>query len=213
MFENVMELIRNAHPVTYFVLLLLAGLGIPISEDLITVWAGGVLGRGAPHPAIWYIVALYAGVVGSDMITFFVGRLAHDTFGGKIRRLLLRQQKSIDRAVLTIQKHGDRVGFIQRFSLGARLPITLVAGYSGMSPWRFLCGSALGACITLTAQISVGYVARHQITRVISIVQDYGSIVGVVVLGSLITALYLKLRTGEDEDALDSVDSPSQSES
>ena len=206
MFDHVMEIIRHAHPLTYFVVLVLAGLGLPISEDLVTVWAGGALGRGTPHPAVYYVIALYCGVVGSDMMTFFVGRLAHDTLGGRIRRLLLRQQKHIDRAVKTIQKHGDRVGFIQRFSLGARLPITLVAGYSGMSPWRFLAGAAVGAVFTLTIQLSIGYIARAQI---IYFLQNYSSVVGGVILGILTTILVLKVRNwSSDNDEPTSIDLP-----
>jgi membrane protein DedA with SNARE-associated domain len=200
MFDQVMEIIRNAHPITYFVLLILAGMGIPISEDLLTIWAGGAIGRGAPHHHYWYILALYSGVLVSDMLTFFLGRLAHDTLGGRIRRLLLRQQKHIDRAVATLQKHGNRVGFIQRFSLGARLPITLMAGYSGMSPWRFLVGTALGAVITLSLQLSIGYMAAYQIMGIIEFLRDYGGLVGAVILGGLVTLLYLKIRQPASDD-------------
>ena len=68
-----MDIIQDAPPVTYFVLLLLAGLGMPISEDLLSIWAGGLLGRGAPHPQVFYLLALYFGVIGSDMLSFYVG--------------------------------------------------------------------------------------------------------------------------------------------
>ena len=83
MFDHVLTIIQDAHPITYFALLMLAGLGVPVSEDLVTVWAGGALGRGVPYPEVYYVLALYMGVIGSDMLTFFIGRLAHDTMGGK----------------------------------------------------------------------------------------------------------------------------------
>ena len=206
MFDHVLTIIQDAHPITYFALLMLAGLGVPVSEDLVTVWAGGALGRGVPYPEAYYVLALYMGVIGSDMLTFFIGRLAHDTMGGKVRRVLLRQQKHIDRAVHTIQKHGDRVGFIQRFSLGARLPITLVAGYSGMSPWRFLLGTAVGASLTLTIQLTIGYLAREQM---IHFLQEYSGWVGLVILTTLVTVIVLKTRNtvpeAQDASALNKI--------
>ena len=189
-----LDIIQDAPPFVYFILLVLAGLGIPVSEDLLIIWAGGLLGRGAPHPEFLYLIALYFGVIASDMLTFYVGRLTHDTFGGRIRRLLLRQQNKIDRAVSAIQKHGDRIGFIQRFSLGARLPITLVAGYSGVSPLRFMLGSAFGACLTLPIQLTIGYLARDQMMQVVEFLSNYGRLVGAAIMGSLVTLIYLKMR-------------------
>ena len=124
----------------------------------------------------------------------------------KVRRVLLRQQKHIDRSVHTIQKHGDRVGFIQRFSLGARLPITLVAGYSGMSPWRFLMGTVVGASLTLTIHLTIGYLAREQM---IHFLQEYSGWVGLVILTTLVTVIVLKTRNtvpeAQDASALNKI--------
>ena len=46
MIGKVLEWVQGAHPVFYFGLLMLAGLGIPVSEDGLAIWAGGLLGRG-----------------------------------------------------------------------------------------------------------------------------------------------------------------------
>lgn len=71
------EILLNTSPLVYFSCLILAGVGVPLSEDALCIFTGSIL------PSIWYdrpvfrtklILALYFGVVLSDIITFSIGR-------------------------------------------------------------------------------------------------------------------------------------------
>lgn len=77
-FQSIQELLINTSPSIYFTCLILAGLGLPISEDALCIFVGSTL------PIIWnekpvfrvkLILALYLGVVLSDIVTFWVGRI------------------------------------------------------------------------------------------------------------------------------------------
>jgi membrane protein DedA with SNARE-associated domain len=76
--NSITEVLSTTPPITYFLCLVAAGIGIPISEDAMCIFAGTIL------PTIWtqnvvkrnrLILALYGGVVLSDIITFTIGRV------------------------------------------------------------------------------------------------------------------------------------------
>ena len=202
MFDTILVSIENAHPVWYFVLLMLAGNGLGVSEDALSVWVGGLIGRGGlDYPTFYYVGALYAGVVLSDAWTFLLGRFAHSMVGERLKKRVFRDPKKADRALLKIQKYGDKVGFVQRFSVGARLGIAFMAGFSGISLTKFVVGTMLGALITLPLQLGLGYLMRSQITEVVELIRQYGWVVAVIVLG--IFALVIRKKLRQDTDSVE----------
>jgi len=199
MIGKVLEWVQGAHPVFYFGLLMLAGLGVPVSEDGLAIWAGGLLGRGEnPYPPYQYVIALYLGAIMSDMLTFSIGRLTQHSLGQRIQDILFKDPRKIEKAMVTIRKYGDKAGFIQRLSIGARLPITFFSGYSGIHPLKFMLGTALGACITLPIQLGVGYAMRNQIAQALDFLNEYGGIVAILILTTLGFVVYRKIFASED---------------
>jgi membrane protein DedA with SNARE-associated domain len=62
-------------PVAYFLALMAAGCGVPVSEDALCVFAGAVLWPfQSQDQRRKLFMALYLGVVGSDFVTFWIGR-------------------------------------------------------------------------------------------------------------------------------------------
>jgi len=184
-----------ANPAWYFFLLLLAGNGLGVSEDALAVWVGGLIGRGELlHPVPYYIGALYAGVVLSDTWTFLLGRFAHSMVGERLKKRVFRDPKKADRALLKIQKYGDKVGFVQRFSIGARLGIAFMAGFSGISLTKFVVGTMIGAGITLPLQLGLGYLMRAHISKAVELIRQYGWIGAVIVVGIFVLIIRKKLK-------------------
>ncbi|KAI2504562.1 hypothetical protein MHU86_9872 [Fragilaria crotonensis] len=60
-------------PVAYFLALLSAGCGIPVSEDALCLFCGAILWPSSEQ-RMRLLAALYAGVVLSDFVTFWIGR-------------------------------------------------------------------------------------------------------------------------------------------
>ena len=208
MISKALEWVHGAHPVVYFGLLMLAGLGLPISEDALAIWAGGLLGRGEnPFPTYQYIIAFYCGAVLSDMLTFSVGRFTQHSVGARVQKILFKDPRKVEKAMRTIRKYGDKAGFIQRLSVGARLPITFFSGYSGIHPLKFLLGTALGACVTLPVQLSVGYAMRHQIAQALGFLEEYGVPVAALILAVLAWVLYRKIFRTPSEPVSEPTDS------
>ena len=62
-------------PVAYFLALMAAGCGVPVSEDALCVFAGAVVWPfQSQDQKRKLFLALYLGVVGSDFVTFWIGR-------------------------------------------------------------------------------------------------------------------------------------------
>ena len=184
MFETVIAFVENLHPVWYFLLLMAAASGLPVSEDALSIWAGGMIGRGVnPFSIYWYIIFIYLGAVFSDLWTFYIGRFANKGVGEKVRAKVFSNKEKADKAMARINKYGDKIGFIQRFCVGARLPLAFLSGFSGISPFKFFLGASLGALFTLPIQLSIGYFFCNQITQVIEFTKTYiGPIVLLLIL-------------------------------
>lgn len=68
------EVLSTTPPSAYFLSLVAAGFGVPISEDAMCIFAGTTLSTLHASKRNTMILALYAGVVLSDIITFSIGK-------------------------------------------------------------------------------------------------------------------------------------------
>lgn len=98
-FHSVKLLLLNTSPSIYFTTLILAGAGLPISEDALCIFIGSVL------PMIWnenpvlrtkFIAALYFGIVLSDILTFSIGRVMGNGLLAPIQNRLNLRSDRID---------------------------------------------------------------------------------------------------------------------
>ena len=192
MFEQIIQMIDSAHPVIFFLLLMAAGCGLAVSEDTLVVYIGAMLGRGDnPFPLWHYIIFLYAGAIVSDMITFQIGKFANKGFGKKLIDKLMKNPETYNKMVSKVQKHGDKIGFVQRISPGARFGMALISGFTGIDGKKFFFGACLGGFIMLPIQLGVGYIFKDQIKEVIEFMGNY---IGPAVLVILAIAIFVFIR-------------------
>lgn len=95
--QAVKELLINTSPSIYFLCLILAGMGLPLSEDALCIFVGSIL------PLVWnenpgfrtkLLLALYFGIVLSDCITFSIGKVMGKGFLEPVRkRLNIRSER------------------------------------------------------------------------------------------------------------------------
>ena len=199
--DKVISILSGAHPLVYFGLLILAGMGFPVSEDALGIWLGNLLARGDnPYPAFQYILAMYFGAVFSDVMAFGFGRLANRNLGSWVRDRLFRDPKKVDKALSVVRRYGTKAGFVQRFAIGARLPICFFSGYSGLSVRHFATGAAAGCMITLPLQILIGIMLPNNIESALQMVADYGLVVGATILLAIVLVLYRKMKSEEQSN-------------
>ncbi|GMI15466.1 hypothetical protein TrLO_g6598 [Triparma laevis f. longispina] len=155
--------------------LLLAGVGVPLSEDILVVYAIYTNLLSPSHTWPKLLFSLWLGVVGSDILTYLIGKslsggaifttkvgekakdVLKDKTGKEIPTLDTRKYWSLPSLPNSITKlindYEPYVGFIIRFMLGLRAPMMMVAGYRGRcGVGRFGVGAGVGAVGSLGVQ-------------------------------------------------------------
>jgi membrane protein DedA with SNARE-associated domain len=175
-------------PFLVFGLLLLSGFGIPVSEDVVNLPAGILVGQGS-WPLVPILIACYLGVIGGDAIWFFNLR----TFGTPLlhRRWFKRfvHPKRLLQVKHQIDRRGAWVLVAARFIPGMRSPVLTASALLHM-PWRhFFLVEFLCVLITVPMQVGAGYlIGRHlgsdDLARTATLV--VAVIAGVLVVSALV---------------------------
>lgn len=176
----------SIQPWQYFCYLMLAGLGVPLSEDGLALLAGSLLGSFEPARRAQTVAAIYLGVVLSDIETFLIGALVVSRVGKALKRGRLAPLpaaagaaepagpsedklpvtgKSGEKVLRLVSESGQYIGFVARFCVGLRAPIALTCGVlPGISVGRFAAGAALGGLVTVPIQLVLGVLLRDRVT-------------------------------------------------
>ncbi|KAH6784940.1 transmembrane protein [Perilla frutescens var. hirtella] len=163
----------------YFWLLMAAGCGLFISEEALNIWVGVTLARLLSLDGTWqslvdsfsrnapYILStvlwVYWGVCISDMIPFYLGKFFRQSRASDdIRSKLGVGEEKAKEITQTVQRYGNLIGFVERFSLGVRNPTAFLAGAMNVSPECFFAGVCCGGLITLPLQLAIGFLLRER---------------------------------------------------
>jgi membrane protein DedA with SNARE-associated domain len=146
---------RFSYPAV-FLLLLSAGLGVPISEDLVVLTGGTVIAR--THGSLVLMIAVvYLGKLSGDFCLFRIGwRLGpHAVESRHFKRMLTPDRVAkVDRF---FGRYGVGAVILARFLPGLRAPTYLVAGISRFSPWKFVAADGLAALVSAPLVTWLGY--------------------------------------------------------
>ncbi|HME89966.1 MAG TPA: DedA family protein [Myxococcaceae bacterium] len=190
------------HRFTYlgmFGLLVAAGLGIPIPED-VTLLTGGYLARQG-ITSLWpTLIVAYAGVVIGDLLIF--------RLGGKLREGIYTHQRLgklfTARRRAWIEEHFRKRGVltvvIGRHAAGLRAPTFLVAGASGMPTWKFLLADGFSAMLTVPVVTYLGYLFADNLEKAKDHVHqiELWALAGLVAVGLAIFAYhFIQRRRGQ----------------
>lgn len=144
-------------------LLLLAGVGIPLSEDVVNIPAGVLIGEG-----IWplgpVLLAAYVGVIAGDVLWVALLR----RFGTPLMHRRWFKRFVHPRRLLQVKHQIERRGGVvlaaARFIPGTRAPVITAAGLMHM-PWRtFLTVECLCCLVTVPVQVGIGVLIGRQLT-------------------------------------------------
>jgi membrane protein DedA with SNARE-associated domain len=139
------------------VVLFIAGLGVPIPEDIPLIFGGVLAGRDPPVINVWihFAVSMTFILIG-DSCLFFVGRrLAKQTeiSGWWARYLTPTRKEKVERY---FARYGMWTVFFGRFVAGIRGAMFLSAGLSGFSYPKFLLMDTLAAAVSVPVWIWLG---------------------------------------------------------
>ena len=147
-------------PVAVFGLLVVAGVGLHLPEDLIIIPAGWEIAAG-DFPMFWTVLAAYLGVTGGDTLWFLVCR----KFGGRLVGTHWFRKQAHPKRILQVKalydRHGTWVLLVSRFIPGSRTVGVAVGGLVHLSWGVFLLVELLTAVLSVGFQIGLGYAAQR----------------------------------------------------
>jgi len=184
------------HQFTYLALVAIlaaGGLGVPVSEDLTLLLAGGLAAHGLT--SFWPTMATgYFGVLLGDMLIHTWGkRLGPAAY--KTRRIQKalspeRQEK--------IKAHFARHGFwtvvVGRHTPVLRAPVFFLAGASGVSRGKFLLADALSCAVTVPLVTFLGFYFGEHLDEVRDKIHHAQWAIGGVVVVGILAWLWLRRR-------------------
>ena len=147
-------------PLAVFGLLVIAGVGLHLPEDLIIIPAGWEITAG-DFPFLLTILAAYLGVTGGDTLWFFVCR----RFGGRLVGTHWFRKQAHPKRILQVKalydRHGLWVLLVSRFIPGSRTVGVAVGGLVQLSWWVFLMVELSTAIASVGIQLALGYAAQR----------------------------------------------------
>lgn len=168
-----------------FGILFVAGLGVPLPEDIPLLAAGWLAYRGHADLGLMMLTGLIGVLVG-DALIFNMGR----RYGTHIveHRWLRRIAKPwlLERARGLYENHGMKILFAARFMPGLRSVLYLTAGVCRVPYWKFFVIDGCAALISVPAWVWVGYYFSQQIEKVVGGARLASKVVGGLLLVALI---------------------------
>jgi membrane protein DedA with SNARE-associated domain len=206
--------------VALVILLVIAGTGVPLPEDIPLITGGYLCSQNGPiakanlqdtnadgvpdHPhrrvpdLYLMMVAGMIGVLAGDSVVFSIGRkgLESNSFIARHLRKVMhsRRREKVERH---FARHGDLTIFAGRFLPGFRSIIFAFAGLSKMSYIRFIAIDGLAAAISVPTFVFLGYYFAQQFTLMLIYIRHIKHIVipvAVVCLAGAAALYYVRRR-------------------
>lgn len=186
-------LTRYSH-VGLFTVLMAAGFGLPLPEDIPLVLAGVIVHKASPdaiEPLLWMMLTGLCGVIVGDSCLFWIGRVYGQAVLEKkwIRRFA--KPWLVEKARVKFESHGAKILFAARFMPGLRAIMFLVAGMFRLPYWKLLAFDGSAALISVPAWIWAGWYFPTKIESIFSNAKIASSVIfGVLVIALVIWGVY-----------------------
>jgi membrane protein DedA with SNARE-associated domain len=145
------------YPFVAFIALMLAGLSVPISEDLIII-TGALICQGKPSMLVPVFAATFAGVVISDYFPYLLGKYIRK---GTVKSNFIARffsPKKIVRIHRYLEKYGIFTFIVGRFiPFGVRNTLFMTSGLFGLKLRRFALYDTTAATISVSTLFFLAY--------------------------------------------------------
>jgi membrane protein DedA with SNARE-associated domain len=149
-----------------FLVLFLAGLGVPIPEE-IPVLASGVLAR--EGVVRWWLglPVCILGVLAGDVALYWVGRhWGERVLAWRIVRYVLSQERE-EALKAAYRKHGVKIVFTARHVMGLRAAAFLTAGIARVPFGRFLAVDAAASLLGVPVAFGLAFFFTDQLEQIV----------------------------------------------
>lgn len=166
--------------------LFIAGLGVPIPEDIPLIYGGIMSGQGKMNVFIHFIVSMVFIIIG-DVCLYMIGkRLARSGKSdsetpSRLSGLLTEERKQ--KVTSYFDRYGSWTVFFGRFVAGIRGGVFLTAGMTGFPLRRFILLDGLAALISVPVWIGLGYWFGHEYDVILEQLKEHQLTVLIVIIG------------------------------
>ncbi|MEM9416022.1 MAG: DedA family protein [Planctomycetota bacterium] len=172
-----------------FGVLLLAGFGLPMPEDIPLMIGGYLCGQTSGHPHLGVMIpGCMIAIVGADTLIFIAGK----RWGRSLHRHWLMKRivggRNLARARVLFTRHGAKFVFFARFLPGVRTPAFFTAGTFKMSFGRFLLCDGSAALLSVPWVVLLAYYFHNEIEYARDAISK-GKTYGFVFLGLVLAVL------------------------
>ena len=186
-----------------FVVLFIAGLGVPIPEEAPVLAAGVLSSVGTTR---WWIAlpVCIVGVLAGDIALYWVGHHWGERVmnWSLVRRVLSPERE--ERLKRAYRRHAVKTIFAARHVMGVRAAAFLTAGIARVPFWKFLFADGLAAIISVPLGFGIAYFFTDQLDQVradVKRIERWVALAGlIVVAGLLVWAAWRKGREGVVEE-------------
>ena len=170
MMESIVEIVQaNIHLAPYLIcgFLLLAGLNLPISEDIM-IFITACLASANKEYFYPLIIGLFLGVYGSDIISYSIGRFLGPQLW-KIKWFAKSLKKeNVDKVGGYYNKYGIFVLLIGRFIPGGvRNVLFMSAGFMKIAVKKFFLWDLCASALTTTVFFSIYYIFGEKVVAAV----------------------------------------------
>ncbi|OGN55499.1 MAG: hypothetical protein A3D96_02570 [Chlamydiae bacterium RIFCSPHIGHO2_12_FULL_44_59] len=154
--------------------LMLAGINVPISEDLMIIFSAVLAATVVPENTLSLFVAVFLGCYISDWVCYWIGR----ALGPKLWHISWFAKTFEKKRIAQIQSYYEKYGFwtllVGRFiPFGVRNCLFLTAGLGKMHFGKFLLSDGIACILSNTVLFSLAYVVGKNYTSLISSLKTF----------------------------------------
>jgi membrane protein DedA with SNARE-associated domain len=162
----VADLIERFTYLGIFLVLFVAGLGVPIPEEA-PILAAGILA----HQEVirWWLGLLvcFAGVMSGDIVLYWIGHhWGEQIMEWRITRFVLTPQRE-KVLIEKYHRHGIKIVFTARFVAGFRAAAFLTAGIVKIPFWKFVLVDGVAAVVGVPLGFGVAYLFTDQLPAIL----------------------------------------------
>jgi membrane protein DedA with SNARE-associated domain len=181
--------------------LMLAGLNVPISEDVMIIVSAVLAATVVPENTAHLFLGVFLGCYLSDWVSYWIGR----KFGPKLLSIKWFAKTVSQKRLAAIHNYYEKYGFwtlvIGRFiPFGVRNCLFLSAGVGKMHFGKFLLSDGIACILSNSILFTLAYHAGKNYEALLQFVKTFNISLFVLFLVSIIGVIWYKGRTSRSKD-------------
>ena len=196
--EIILSIMGKYGYIGVFLLIMIENIFPPIPSEVILLF-GGFMTTYTKLNIFGMVVASTLGSLFGAIILYYIGKIFNKDrlkkiISGKLGKILRLKVSDIDNADKWFDNKGNKTVFFCRFIPLVRSLISIPAGMSEMSMFKFLLYTLFGSLIWNTVLIIVGSVVGENWTKIVNILDTYSHIVVLILFVVVVVGVYFFYR-------------------